>query len=472
MKKLIIANTLCLLFFLISSHKSVAQGATCATAIPLILDDVCRDYTTSSSTGGALVCSYSLNTPITYFSFTTNAAAEPVLLDITAPGGQPCEVVMYNGTSCSGGNLNSASSICFDDGEGLWSVSETYTLAPNTTYTLRIRTTIAGTITICGKYYTPPNDDCSGAFEIGPIPITDNNACHKAGPGVVPGQLCASTLENTAFYSYTVDYRGISTFSIEDILCDNGSAPNSNGFQIGFFTGSCSSLFYFQCFAGAGPNVYAVTDTLEAGTKIFVAVDGVQGSNCAYSVRALNAIILSATLKYFIGWKAAEGNILKWASLQELNNEAFELQRSVDGVNYKTISRIAGQLNSNKEKTYQIKDPSAPANSYYRLKQISTSGKITYSKIVRLNRENISNTKILFNNRVNDLLTLRIIDLKEPALSIKIIDNTGRLIRSQNVKINSGENSFNINTSSISPGLYYLILSGANYQKALPFLKS
>src|SRR4030095_6280376 len=100
-----------------------------------------------------------------------------------------------------GGTLNTASSMCFDDGAGLWSVSETFTLLPNTTYKLRIKTAISGTITIKGYSYTPPNDDCGGAFAISPVLITDNNADHLPGPGVVPGQLCASTLENTAFYT-------------------------------------------------------------------------------------------------------------------------------------------------------------------------------------------------------------------------------------------------------------------------------
>jgi hypothetical protein len=39
---------------------------------------------------------------------------------------------------------------------------------------------------------------------LAPHPITDNNACNSPGTGVNPTDLCASTLENTAFYKYTV----------------------------------------------------------------------------------------------------------------------------------------------------------------------------------------------------------------------------------------------------------------------------
>jgi hypothetical protein len=57
-------------------------------------------------------------------------------------------------------------------------------------------------------------------------------------------------------------------------------------------------------------------------------------------------------------------------------------------------------------------------------------------------------------------------------LLIKIIDNSGREIRMQKVKINPGENLFNLNTGSIPPGFYYMILSADNYKRTFSFVKS
>ncbi|TMI98083.1 MAG: hypothetical protein E6H08_01075 [Bacteroidetes bacterium] len=53
-----------------------------------------------------------------------------------------------------------------------------------------------------------------------------------------------------------------------------------------------------------------------------------------------------------------------------------------------------------------------------------------------------------------------------------MIDNSGREVRRQNVKINPGENSLNINTGAIPSGFYYLILSGDNYKRTFSFVKS
>jgi hypothetical protein len=70
------------------------------------------------------------------------------------------------------------------------------------------------------------------------------------------------------------------------------------------------------------------------------------------------------------------------------------------------------------------------------------------------------------------MLALRIIDMDAKDLSIKIIDNSGREIKRQNVKINVGENSLNINTGSIPSGFYYLMLSADNYKRTFSFVKS
>jgi hypothetical protein len=447
-------------------------GSSCATAIPLTLDAVYRNYTTSASTGSSLVCSYASSTPITYFSFTTNSLGERVILDINAPGGQPCEVVLYDGTSCNGGTLNTVSSMCFDDGTGLWSFSETFTPSPNTTYKLRIKTAIAGTLTIKGYNYTPPNDDCAGAFSISPVLITDNNANDLPGPGVVPGQLCASTLENTAFYTFTVESRGVTTFSIENISCDNGPATNSNGFQVGFFTGTCPSLVNFKCYMGMGPNIGIQTDTLEAGTKIYVAVDGLQGSNCVFGVRAINSIPLAASLKYFTAWKEPAGNILKWVSLQESDNRGFELERSADGVHFITIGYIPGQLNSTTEKIYQFNDPTPLVHSFYRLKIVSTAGKFNFSNVVLVERGNLPAIDIKVNNPVSQMMNMTLISTSAEDMLITVVNINGQVVFRDKINCTKGINAYSRNVSFLPVGRYTIIANTQNGNHITrPFIK-
>ena len=90
-------------------------GVDCANAIPLTMDGVARNYSTSASTGSSVICtSYTGTSAITFFSFTTNSTPDKVLIEIIAPTAAPCEVAVYT-SSC--GTLYSSNSMCFDDGQ-------------------------------------------------------------------------------------------------------------------------------------------------------------------------------------------------------------------------------------------------------------------------------------------------------------------------------------------------------------------
>lgn len=174
-----------ILFFvlLLPVFLQAQTGADCSTAIPLTMDGVCRNYATSATTDVSLHCVDNTgNAPITYFSFTTNSNPDKILINITGPSNQPVEIVMYP-SNCS--FAYSSSRMCFNDGNGIWSPSNSFSMSANTTYKLRVRTNAAGTINMCAKYNVPVNDNCAGALSISSTPLLDNNANHTAGPSVL-----------------------------------------------------------------------------------------------------------------------------------------------------------------------------------------------------------------------------------------------------------------------------------------------
>ena len=449
-------------------------GASCASPFPITMDSISRSYTISASTGSNVVCSSLGTSPITYFSLVANSSAQNMILKITGPNTGWVEVAFYKSTSCTNSNLETASSICFYDGTGLWAPAENFVITPNQTYILRIKTAATGTLTIQGYYYTPPNNSCATAMPIGTILTFDNNAAHKPAVGISPAGVCAVSLTNTALYTYTVDYAGPTSISLENLVCDNHYQSDllNLGFQVGIFKGSCAGLTNVACYIGVPGTFQFSGGTQAAGTQMYVAINGILSSNCEYGIRAINAVVLTAELKYFTAWKQPEGNILKWTSLKEFDNAFFEVERSADGTNYITIERVTGQINSNVEKTYQYLDPSPPAKCFYRLKMIANDGKKTYSNVIRVERQAKINSKITFNNIVTDQIILQTADLKEDKLLIRIVDLEGREVYHQNTTINSRNSLINVNTKNISKGLYYLILSGVDYKEAFPFIKS
>ena len=470
--KFVILVMLCLI-----STFAFSQGASCTNPHVLALDTVSRNFSVSPTSGNAAECSsgFSGSGKITIFSFTTNASGSCVLVHIaTSAPVQVAEVSLYTGCGGTGTpqGLQTGSSVCFVDGTGYWAPSQILSLLPNTTYYLRVWTPAAGTITMSATNYPPPNNLCSGSTWISPEATKDNNACVKASTEVTPVQLCAFSLENTAFYTYVVESNGVSSIQLNSIECDNLNSAAETGFQIGFFVGTCSSLIRITCATGSGGSLTATTGWLAAGTQVFVAIDGTSGSNCSYSISAFNATVLPITLKYFTAWKRPDANRLTWMTTSEKNFSHFDIEKSLDGVNFMRIGTKAGKGSSSSTASYLFDDNEMKSLQYYRLKYVDANGQYMYSNIARVSRDDVNTSKVIFSNQVTSTLALRVIDMNTENLSIRIIDNSGREIKSQKVKVNPGENSFNLNTSTIPNGFYYLMLSGENYKRTFSFVKS
>jgi len=93
-------------------------------------------------------------------------------------------------------------------------------------------------------------------------------------------------------------------------------------------------------------------------------------------------------------------NYLKWETASEINNDYFLIERSFDGVSYKTIGNIDGAGNSNYKISYFLIDQDyEKVINYYRLKQVDFNGNSSYSNIISLN--NLPTKKII--NYINTL---------------------------------------------------------------------
>lgn len=104
------------------------------------------------------------------------------------------------------------------------------------------------------------------------------------------------------------------------------------------------------------------------------------------------AVALPAELVYFRGRKLREKALLFWHTLNELNNDYFEVERSEDGIHFQTVSQqVPGKGNGQVPHHYQWVDPQPKQGvNYYRLKQVDTRQNelppaTQYSKIIALN---------------------------------------------------------------------------------------
>jgi hypothetical protein len=389
-----------LLFFgIIYSPILLSQGTSCGSPVSLGTPTATSSCTTmSSATSGSSPCAgqgYGGNSNgVTFLNFCTNAANDCIQFDIsngTASGN-------WSYTIYTSGCTGVMDAGCVGDisaGGGAITTSDAG-LAANTCYTIRVVHANTGTFTICDQTNPTINDDCANATSVDSTPDSDDNFCTTPGPTtnaptITPADLCAGSLENTAWYTFTVLNTNDVTVVFDNIVCTGGGA----GFQIGYFTGTCGSLSNLGCSSGSGGTVTTTITGLTAGDVVTFAMDGNAGANCTYDISATNTVLLPIELTYFrVTQESKLKNVLHWATASELNNDKFIIETSNDLTAWNNLREINGSGTSNTSTSYEFTDYSPTGTiSYYRLKQIDFDGKLLHSKIVSVLNFSLPETK-------------------------------------------------------------------------------
>lgn len=162
--------------------------------------------------------------------------------------------------------------------------------------------------------------------------------------------------------------------------------------------------------------------------------------------------LIPVTLIDFKATKSNNGILLNWAATRETNFKQFEIERSVNGINFNT----AGIVNGQNLAAYSFEDIKLPKfkTLYYRLKMVDEDGKFKYSKIVsvRLN-DNFSNAILYPNPAKNDIT----IELQQPLTEngiLQITDIAGRVLQQQ--PVNGSQNTIKVNIKQLPAGRYFV----------------
>jgi hypothetical protein len=168
----------------------------------------------------------------------------------------------------------------------------------------------------------------------------------------------------------------------------------------------------------------------------------------------------SMTLLYFNAKTNNEQVDVSWSTASEINNDYFEVQRSVNAKDFETINKITGAGNHNGELNYSSTDESPYSGiSYYRLKQVDFDGTTSFSTIsaVEINKVNEKTPAgvELYPNPSDgkDMkLLMNGIATTNP-IELKIFSSNGAQVFSENL---SGNNAIIIPAEKLSNGIYFL----------------
>jgi hypothetical protein len=165
---------------------------------------------------------------------------------------------------------------------------------------------------------------------------------------------------------------------------------------------------------------------------------------------------------------------LSWKTTTEVNMSKYEVERSIDGQNYATIGTVAA-LGGSATNSYSIIDNDA-ANQpalllYYRLKMVDMDESYKSSNIVTISLSDIPGKVIVSPNPAAGFTRLSITAAASGNANWRIVDNAGRVVLQNSVKLKSGANTATINVSQLAAGMYYLEVSGNGINQKIKLQK-
>lgn len=169
-------------------------------------------------------------------------------------------------------------------------------------------------------------------------------------------------------------------------------------------------------------------------TKIFAYVGSTNTEVTTPSTHLINLQILyPVELVYFSAVSDRNNVTLNWTTVEEINNQGFDVERSVAGSSaWVKVGFVPGNGTSTESETYSFKDIVTAGKFNYRLKQIDFNGNFEYFDLPEAVTIGVPDKFFVDQNYPNPFNPLTTIAYGTPQsgnVTLKIFDMTGREIK-------------------------------------------
>ena len=164
---------------------------------------------------------------------------------------------------------------------------------------------------------------------------------------------------------------------------------------------------------------------------------------------------------------------LEWNVAKNETIDQFEIQRSYDGNEFKTIGVVFASEKKDREDYMFYETINNFSKAMYRLKMIDKNNKVSYSKILVFQSKDATTSNIkIVGNPVTDKLTFNYSSFTAKAIDIKIYDIAGRVIISNKINSHEGTNTISFPLdSNFKPSMYVLELNNGSAIQTAKFIK-
>ena len=191
----------------------------------------------------------------------------------------------------------------------------------------------------------------------------------------------------------------------------------------------------------------------------------------------INPIPLPVKFTGFSVVKKDNGANLSWQVENETAlTDRYEVERSLNGIDFKSITTIALKNNGRSANAYTFTDADilsihSSAVVYYRIKQTDKDGQFIYTEIksVRLDSKGFSAS--IFPNPVRSKASLSIDLIENSPVTITLNDANGKVLKNIQVQGLKGINKKEVDMSNLSSGNYLLRIQTSTETTTLNVVK-
>jgi len=272
-----------------------------------------------------------------------------------------------------------------------------------------------------------------------PPPATPSLATVPGCGASVAVTINGTSVNNSEFFDPGVDAGGPG-FNRLAVTCSGGIPVSGVTFV------SPTQITCFLDTRGKASGTYTITVTNPDGQTATV------NFNLAVSCP------LPVTLLSFTGKLVNNETQLNWKTASENNLKAYEIEKSLDGVNFKLLNIVSAKGIGGTETSYQSIDKYPyPGNSYYRLRMVDLDANFTYSNIVRIQtgKKALAVTK-MYPNPAHTDFNLEFFAEKNSIVLVTIFDFSGKKMINRQVNLQAGLNDYQLNLNNLANGSYFI----------------
>jgi hypothetical protein len=147
---------------------------------------------------------------------------------------------------------------------------------------------------------------------------------------------------------------------------------------------------------------------------------------------------------------------LYWTTNRETDPVQFDIERSVDGINFNRIGKMRGLHSANDINRYSFVDTLLPVKSYYRISLADLAGRKIYSRIMQLQTTGeftVSNVTNYFETGISLDVNVN----RNSQVALTLLNGSGNVVKTMVVNAYTGTNNYIIpSLTTLSRGVYIL----------------